>query len=179
MAVLHTLLQLQSGQMVRSMEMSSSRVQEPVQVRAGSSLSMTSIECARELHMGNAPITEIAFVPLLTPSPSSWPTMKSLLFFIPLVSSAIAQLQLPSPFIPPNATAGAVPSSGNSSPNPQWSTLLGNLIYFYEAQRSGKLPSTKRVSWRNDSCVNDGSDSGVDLSGGYYDAGGEQICSSA
>ena len=49
---------------------------------------------------------------------------------------------------------------------------MGNTIYFYEAQRSGKLPKTNRVKWRNDSAVNDGADAGVDLSGGYYDAGG-------
>ena len=104
--------------------------------------------------------------------------MRSLLFLFSLASSVIAQLQLPTPFLPPNATAGAVPSSANSTPNPQWSTLLGNLIYFYEAQRSGKLPTTNRVSWRNDSCVNDGSDAGVDLSGGYYDAGGKLGCQS-
>jgi len=86
-----------------------------------------------------------------------------------------AQLSLPSPpFLPPPATSGAQPSSQSSNPNPQWSTLLGNLLYFYEAQRSGHLPSTKRVSWRNDSAVNDGSDVGLDLSGGYYDAGGMQ-----
>ncbi|TFY80816.1 hypothetical protein EWM64_g3196 [Hericium alpestre] len=60
-------------------------------------------------------------------------------------------------------------------PNPQWSTLLGNLLYFYEAQRSGRLPSTKRVSWRNDSAVNDGRDVNLDLSGGYYDAGGYDL----
>merc|ERR1712156_172125 len=46
---------------------------------------------------------------------------------------------------------------------------LSNL--FYEAQRSGKLPADNRVPWRGDSAVDDGSDVGVDLSGGYYDAG--------
>ena len=84
----------------------------------------------------------------------------------------LAQLPLPSPpFLPPPPASGAVPSAQSSIPNSQWSTLLGNLLYFYEAQRSGRLPSTKRVSWRNDSAVNDGSDVGLDLSGGYYDAG--------
>lgn len=87
-----------------------------------------------------------------------------------------AQLSLPSPpFLPPPATSGAQPSGQDSIPNSQWSTLLGNLLYFYEAQRSGRLPSTKRVSWRNDSAVNDGSDVGLDLSGGYYDAGGTHL----
>ncbi|TFK55840.1 family 9 glycosyl hydrolase [Heliocybe sulcata] len=82
-----------------------------------------------------------------------------------------AQVSLPNPsYLPPNASWGAVPSSGGS-PNPQWTVLLGNSLYFYEAQRSGRLPSTKRVSWRNDSALNDGRDSDLDLSGGYYDAG--------
>lgn len=85
----------------------------------------------------------------------------------------LAQLPLPSPpFLPPPAASGAVTSAQDSIPNSQWSTLLGNNLYFYEAQRSGRLPSTNRVSWRNDSSVNDGSDVGLDLSGGYYDAGG-------
>lgn len=52
------------------------------------------------------------------------------------------------------------------------SNLLGNLLWFYEAQRSGPLPSNNRVSWRNDSALNDGKDYGADLVGGYYDAGG-------
>lgn len=84
-----------------------------------------------------------------------------------------AQLSLPSsPFLPPSAASGAQPSPQGNIPNPQWSTLLGNLLYFYEAQRSGRLPTTNRVSWRNDSALNDGSDVGLDLSGCYYDAGG-------
>ncbi|KAI8339118.1 Six-hairpin glycosidase-like protein [Chlamydoabsidia padenii] len=44
-------------------------------------------------------------------------------------------------------------------------------MWFYEAQRSGKLPSTNRVPWRHDSGLQDGQDQKVDLSGGYYDAG--------
>ncbi|XP_066945456.1 endoglucanase E-4-like [Macrobrachium rosenbergii] len=42
---------------------------------------------------------------------------------------------------------------------------------FYEAQRSGPLPSDQRVTWRWDSALGDGSDVGHDLTGGYYDAG--------
>ena len=44
-------------------------------------------------------------------------------------------------------------------------------LLFYEAQRSGPLPEDNRIEWRGDSAVNDGADVGVDLSGGYYDAG--------
>jgi endoglucanase len=83
------------------------------------------------------------------------------------------RLSLPSPpFLPPSAASGAQPSTQGNIPNSQWSTLLGSLLYFYETQRSGHLPTTNRVSWRNDSALNDGSDVGLDLSGGYYDAGG-------
>ncbi|KAJ4467541.1 9 glycosyl hydrolase [Lentinula aciculospora] len=85
-----------------------------------------------------------------------------------------AQLSLPSSaWLPPNASVGAIATTGSNTsvPNEQWSTLLGDLLYFYEAQRSGKLPSNNRVSWRNDSATSDGSDAGLDLTGGYYDAG--------
>ncbi|KAH6762787.1 glycosyl hydrolase 9B9 [Perilla frutescens var. hirtella] len=51
------------------------------------------------------------------------------------------------------------------------SALTKSLLYF-EAQRSGKLPSRpQRVQWRGDSALSDGKDAGVDLVGGYYDAG--------
>lgn len=48
---------------------------------------------------------------------------------------------------------------------------LSKSILFYEAQRSGYLPSSQRVHWRSHSGLNDGKASGVDLVGGYYDAG--------
>jgi len=48
---------------------------------------------------------------------------------------------------------------------------LQKSIFFYEAQQSGKLPSWNRVSWRGDSALDDGSDVGLDLTGGWYDAG--------
>lgn len=48
---------------------------------------------------------------------------------------------------------------------------LQKSIMFYEFQRSGKLPEEKRENWRADSGMNDGSDVGVDLTGGWYDAG--------
>ncbi|MBD2091798.1 glycoside hydrolase family 9 protein [Microcoleus sp. FACHB-1515] len=48
---------------------------------------------------------------------------------------------------------------------------LEKSFLFYEAQRSGRLPSTNRIAWRGDSALRDGADVGVDLTGGYYDAG--------
>lgn len=48
---------------------------------------------------------------------------------------------------------------------------LQKAILFYEFQRSGKLPEDKRDNWKADSGLNDGADVGVDLTGGWYDAG--------
>ncbi|NER23880.1 MAG: hypothetical protein F6J96_24880 [Symploca sp. SIO1C2] len=48
---------------------------------------------------------------------------------------------------------------------------LQKSILFYYGQRSGELLDTNPFPWRGDSAVNDGSDVGIDLSGGYYDAG--------
>ncbi|CAM0901689.1 unnamed protein product [Alopecurus aequalis] len=44
-------------------------------------------------------------------------------------------------------------------------------LQFFEAQRSGKLPADRTVKWRGDSGLTDGYLQGVDLVGGYYDAG--------
>ncbi|MCQ2521195.1 MAG: glycoside hydrolase family 9 protein [Lachnospiraceae bacterium] len=48
---------------------------------------------------------------------------------------------------------------------------LQKSLLFYELQRSGDLPEQTRCNWRGDSCLTDGSDNNVDLSGGWYDAG--------
>src|ERR1700750_3232016 len=93
------------------------------------------------------------------------------LLFLALSSHIYAQLALPSPAILPESVSnGAVATSGSNTsvPNEPLTSLLGDLLYFYEAQRSGKLPDNNRVSWRNDSALKDGSDVGLDLTGGYY-----------
>ncbi|KAG0359601.1 Six-hairpin glycosidase-like protein [Gamsiella multidivaricata] len=61
--------------------------------------------------------------------------------------------------------------SSPSYPDPEYIKLLDYTLLFYEAQRAGKLPADQRVKWRNDSVLDDGKDVGVDLSGGYFDAG--------
>ncbi|KAJ8899089.1 hypothetical protein K2173_010242 [Erythroxylum novogranatense] len=48
---------------------------------------------------------------------------------------------------------------------------LTKSILFFEGQRSGKLPSNQRMTWRKDSGLSDGSAMHVNLVGGYYDAG--------
>lgn len=48
---------------------------------------------------------------------------------------------------------------------------LQKSILFYESQQSGVLPDWNRISWRSDAGVNDGQDVGLDLTGGWFDAG--------
>ncbi len=48
---------------------------------------------------------------------------------------------------------------------------LQKTLLFYDAQRSGKMPANKRLNWRGDSHPEDGRDAGIDLTGGWYDAG--------
>ncbi|XP_022973570.1 endoglucanase 8 [Cucurbita maxima] len=48
---------------------------------------------------------------------------------------------------------------------------LHKCILFFEGQRSGKLPPDQRLKWRHHSALHDGASIGIDLSGGYYDAG--------
>lgn len=48
---------------------------------------------------------------------------------------------------------------------------LQKSLLFYELQRSGDLPDETRCNWRGDSALSDGSDNGLNLSGGLYDAG--------
>ena len=85
---------------------------------------------------------------------------------------ALAQLTPSVTYEPPAATSGTVAST--ATPNAQWANVLGNTLWFYDAQRSGNLDEgtyPNRVSWRNNSALEDGSDWGIDLTGGWYDAG--------
>ncbi len=53
----------------------------------------------------------------------------------------------------------------------RYGEALQKSIYFYETQQAGELPSWNRVPWRGDSVLDDGQDVGLDLSGGWFDAG--------
>ena len=88
-----------------------------------------------------------------------------------------------SPTVGPTGQPTDGPTSGPTddttetpTDNGQCDTVLTNYkdvlhksLLFYEAQRSGELPEDNRISWRRDSALNDGSDVGLDLTGGYYD----------
>ena len=60
---------------------------------------------------------------------------------------------------------------GISSKSQDYGRHIELSLLFYECQRSGPLPKTNRIYWRHDSMVDAGKDVGLDLTGGYYDAG--------
>lgn len=66
-------------------------------------------------------------------------------------------------------TIFAEPRSGDGYYN--YGEALQKAILFYKAQRSGDLPDDYILPYRADSCMNDGEDVGLDLTGGWYDAG--------
>jgi endoglucanase len=53
--------------------------------------------------------------------------------------------------------------SVDSSSSHDYGDALSKCILFFEGQRSGKLPSSQRMTWRKDSALRDGSDIGVSL----------------
>lgn len=55
--------------------------------------------------------------------------------------------------------------------NFNYGEALQKSLLFYELQRSGDLPEETRCNWRGDSALHDGEDNGLDLTGGWYDAG--------
>ncbi|MBO4275694.1 glycoside hydrolase family 9 protein, partial [Microbispora triticiradicis] len=63
------------------------------------------------------------------------------------------------------------PTRAQAAASYNYTEALQKSIYFYEAQQSGKKPAWSRVEWRGDRTLNDGKPAGVDLSGGWYDAG--------
>ncbi len=65
----------------------------------------------------------------------------------------------------------ASPLTSDDGPRFQYGEALQKSFLFYEAQRAGDLPDDNRIDWRGDSVLNDGADVGLDLSGGYFDAG--------
>ncbi|GKC95669.1 endoglucanase 11-like protein [Tanacetum coccineum] len=58
-----------------------------------------------------------------------------------------------------------------ATPSHNYSDAITKSLLYFEAQRSGRLPYNQRVTWRDNSGLTDGLEQGVDLVGGYYDAG--------
>ena len=72
-------------------------------------------------------------------------------------------------------TVVALPRAAHAAPSAtgafDYAEALQDSMFFYQAQRSGQLPPDNEVDWRGDSDLSDGSDNGVNLTGGYHDAG--------
>ncbi|MDO6747026.1 glycoside hydrolase family 9 protein [Gilvimarinus sp. 1_MG-2023] len=62
-------------------------------------------------------------------------------------------------------------ASTASAQEQNYGEALQKSIYFYESQQAGPLPEWNRVPWRGDSTPDDGADVGLDLRGGWFDAG--------
>ncbi|CAO2188258.1 unnamed protein product [Urochloa humidicola] len=65
----------------------------------------------------------------------------------------------------------AAAAGGAAAGGFDYKKALHNSLLYFEAQRSGQLPYNQRVRWRGHSGLADGLQQGVDLVGGYYDAG--------
>ena len=69
----------------------------------------------------------------------------------------------------------AIQPAAHAAPSPSgefdYAEALQDSMFFYEAQRSGQLAPDNPVDWRGDSDMSDGSANGVNLTGGYHDAG--------
>ena len=65
----------------------------------------------------------------------------------------------------------ALTSHTSSAQTQNYGEALQKSLYFYEAQQAGPLPKWNRVPWRGDSTPDDGDDVGLDLRGGWFDAG--------
>ncbi|CAL4100749.1 unnamed protein product, partial [Meganyctiphanes norvegica] len=89
----------------------------------------------------------------------------------PNTSGPVTTLEVTSEEPSEPMTSGPISSCESLDAKYNYDEVLHKSLLFYEAQRSGDLPSNNRVPWRKDSALNDGSPIGIDLTGGYYDAG--------
>lgn len=108
-----------------------------------------------------------------TGSPTATQTPTSGSTGSPTATPTFTPIGTPTPTATGATTATPVPSG---TPDPgtgafNYAEALQKSLYFYEAQRSGLLPADNRVEWRGPSGLTDGADHGVDLTGGWYDAG--------
>lgn len=95
------------------------------------------------------------------PGRTMWGLLVSALFLLnfPRVLASSGTPRQPQP--QPNETISAAR---------EWSRLLSSSLLFFDAQRSGPVEGN-RVPWRQPSALLDGQDLGLNLSGGYFDAG--------
>ena len=87
-----------------------------------------------------------------------------------LLATGVLTLAAPTAAHSGTPSATAAPSATGEF---DYAEALQDSMLFYESQRSGPLPADNRVLWRGPSDLTDGSDHGLDLTGGYHDAGDE------
>ncbi|MFK4036173.1 glycoside hydrolase family 9 protein [Nonomuraea wenchangensis] len=90
---------------------------------------------------------------------------------LPVRSARKAALIAAVSLVLPLVTGVGPAAPAHAAPAYNYGEALQKSLWFYEAQQSGDLPAWNRVSWRGDSGLNDGKDVGLDLTGGWYDAG--------
>lgn len=66
---------------------------------------------------------------------------------------------------------GIAPVAVLAEENYNYGEALQKSLMFYEFQMSGEMPDDIRTNWKGNSAMSDGNDAGVDLTGGWYDAG--------
>jgi endoglucanase len=127
-------------------------------------------------------------VPTPAPAPTAAPTPKPTATAAPTPAPAPTAAPTPgatptpAPTAAPTPTASPTPSkspipSQPDNPTPQtgkfsYGQALQKALLFFEINRSGTLSANNRIEWRSNANVTDGADVNLDLSGGYYDAGG-------
>lgn len=85
-----------------------------------------------------------------------------------LITVIMSLLLVLLPFVVPSITGFA---KGGALPTFNYGEALQKAIYFYEEQSSGPKPFWNRVPWIGSSAVHDGSDVGLNLTGGWYTSG--------
>lgn len=119
---------------------------------------------------------------LLLHSPWAAPTCLSDHSLPPVRHACNLTTPNPSP-APPSSQAWGAAARTLQQAEDDYRRLVKMSMTFYEGQMSGKLPDWNRMSrknggWRSSAHLNDGQTIGKDLSGGFYDAGGECACCS-
>jgi hypothetical protein len=108
----------------------------------------------------------VTSTPVPTPTPIATPTPTPVVVATPTPTPIATATPVPTPVATPTPIV-----STNQSTNFNYAEAVQKSLYFYNCQKLGKLPSNNIVPWRGDAALADGSDNGIDLSGGYSDAG--------
>ena len=66
---------------------------------------------------------------------------------------------------------GGIPKEAEAASDFNYADAFSKSILFYEANWCGEDAGNNRLKWRGPCHVNDGSDVGVDLTGGFHDCG--------